>query len=593
MKNIIWYKCLLYAAVALAIGWSLSNKRSVAWLDKVPRFSWTKVSFPYEPDLRDASGLYETFEDIPNPIQGNISGQIPHWLKGRFLKNGPGMFEFGNQDIIEHLFDGMAMIQRYNVDNRNNNTDSTISRKFIESNVLKMNLMEKRYNTLGSWEMPPEWTAKDRLMALINDEIADNSNVAMISLFGHTYATTEITTIHEFNPDTLETIQIIELPKVVPALKDLKVMTPHPMQDPDGTLWNIGMLATPLGPQAGIFKVPPPTTPKERENPWLKTKLVASIPVSQGFAFPYFHSFFMTPNYLVYPEQPYVIGDLFKIMWDFVVKGGSFMGTMYWDKNAMTRFKVVEKNTGKLLPITYVTEPMAYFHVINAHEENNHLIIDAPFSSEATYDFMSLSTLKAPPEELSSIFYDLGKAPRACLRFALPLSTPQFENEVKPIASIGGAKTYLVDSSTVYLHPEYLAPPGQISNVRFEFPAVSPKFQGLRYSTAYGIEFRKGGPVHGSGIVKLDVNKKSFEKKWEDESCYVSEPVYVPRPGSSREEEGVVVSTCLDPSKSKPWTSLVFLTSDLKELGRVEFECLASPASFHGMWVSHQNGDKF
>ena len=196
MKNIIWYKYLLYAAVALAIGWSLSNKRSVAWLDKVPRFSWTKVSFPYEPDLRDASGLYETFEDIPDPIQGNISGQIPHWLKGRFLKNGPGMFEFGNQDIIEHLFDGMAMIQRYNVDNSNNNTDSTISRKFIESNVLKMNLMEKRYNTLGSWEMPPEWTAKDRLMALINDEIADNSNVAMISLFGHTYATTEITIIN-------------------------------------------------------------------------------------------------------------------------------------------------------------------------------------------------------------------------------------------------------------------------------------------------------------------------------------------------------------------------------------------------------------
>ena len=83
------------------------------------------------------------------------------------------------------------------------------------------------------------------------------------------------------------------------------------------------------------------------------------------------------------------------------------------------------------------------------------------------------------------------------------------------------------------------------------------------------------------------VHGKKFAKQWEDVTCYVSEPLFVPKPGSAEETDGVLVFTCLNPDQTNPWTSLVVLSHDLDEIGRVKFQGVASPASFHGAWMSH------
>uniref|UniRef100_A0A3P8S4M6 Uncharacterized protein n=1 Tax=Amphiprion percula TaxID=161767 RepID=A0A3P8S4M6_AMPPE len=36
-------------------------------------------------------------EDTPEPISTRISGTIPEWINGNFLRNGPGKFEIGDQ----------------------------------------------------------------------------------------------------------------------------------------------------------------------------------------------------------------------------------------------------------------------------------------------------------------------------------------------------------------------------------------------------------------------------------------------------------------------------------------------------------------
>jgi len=571
----------------LLVGIGLRRKGSNAWLEKVPRFAFQKITVPYTSDPVDSTQLYASTHEIKEPINGKSLGNIPSWLNGSLLKNGPGLFEFGNGEEVKHIFDGMAMISKTSVTKSKNLTSAAISRKFIDSGILQRSLDQKKHGGLGSFYVPPEWTAFDRLSALIREDMADNSLVAIISLFGHHYATSELPIIHEFNPNTLETIGVVDLAKLVPALKDLKTMTPHPLLESDGTLWNMGMMANSNGIQAAIIKVPPPETDEEKQNPWLKAQLVSAIPTSRGFSFPYFHSFFMTPNYIIYPEQPYIIGDLFKTLWEFVIKGNPFMDSMYWDENALTSFRVVEKATGKLLPIIYNTEPMAYFHIINAYEDQGHLIVDAPFNAAASYDFMRMDILKLKGKELSDFVYKSNKEnPRGCMRFALPLKAPKYENAIKKLKSIEGAKTYLVDASTVYLHPEYLAPPDHISALRYEFPAVNPQFQGQKYNSAYGIEFGRG-ILHGSGIVKLDLNKRQFVKKWEGSDCYSSEPLFIPRPGSTEEDDGVVVVTCINPNKSAPETNMVVLSPDLEELGRTQHKNIITPASFHGAWVKH------
>ena len=41
-----------------------------------------------------------------------VKGQIPKWLKGSFVRNGPGHFA----PEMKHLFDGYAMLVRFDFD---------------------------------------------------------------------------------------------------------------------------------------------------------------------------------------------------------------------------------------------------------------------------------------------------------------------------------------------------------------------------------------------------------------------------------------------------------------------------------------------
>lgn len=41
--------------------------------------------------------IVRSAEDTPEVINTKITGTIPEWISGNFLRNGPGKFEIGNQ----------------------------------------------------------------------------------------------------------------------------------------------------------------------------------------------------------------------------------------------------------------------------------------------------------------------------------------------------------------------------------------------------------------------------------------------------------------------------------------------------------------
>lgn len=51
------------------------------------------------------------FSDVPMTIS---AGTVPVWLKGDFIRNGPGKFEVGERRL-NHLFDGYACIVKVNM----------------------------------------------------------------------------------------------------------------------------------------------------------------------------------------------------------------------------------------------------------------------------------------------------------------------------------------------------------------------------------------------------------------------------------------------------------------------------------------------
>merc|ERR1711974_543394 len=86
-------------------------------------------------------------------------------------------------------------------------------------------------------------------------------------------------------------------------------------------------------------------------------------------------------------------------------------------------------------------------------------------------------------------------------------------------------------------------------------------------------------------IHKLDVENKEFTAHWEDPACRATEPQFVPRPGSTEEEDGVVVFACLGTDQESPSTWFVVLRpKDLKELGRFPVDA-HTPVGFHGIWI--------
>lgn len=100
------------------------------------------------------------------------------------------------------------------------------------------------------------------------------------------------------------------------------------MYEPDGTFWNIAFATGPdrNGQSKGVwryvvYKVSPPKTDEERKNPWLNLEIITEVPSSKPMAISYLHSFFMTENYVIFTEQPWILGDLSKMITEHVLKG--------------------------------------------------------------------------------------------------------------------------------------------------------------------------------------------------------------------------------------------------------------------------------
>ena len=550
---------------------------------KLPRFTEVNVDFD-KPNFKDNNNLLKSVNEINTPVEADLSGQIPDWIIGTLLSNGPGLFEFKHQRA-DHVFDGMAMIRKYQV--QSNKPAMNISRRLIKSDILQANLAEGRFTEYGIGTAPLQSTIFERFNWALGLQ-ADNVVVTTVELFGHYYAAAEGPEIIEYDVETLETLGTVNLAIVIPGLK---IMTPHPLYDEDGTLWNIGFAVGPdkTGKASSawryvIFKVSPPKTAEEFKNPWLKLEIVAEISSSRLFPISYFHSFFMTENFLIYAEQPWITGGE-KFFYDYLVKAMPVGATMDWLKDDPLIFHVVEKATGKITPIKYEGDPMGFFHIINAYEADGFIILDAPFKPSAiSYNTLLIDELIAPIDKLHENFMSNGPASGFARRWALPLDIPNFTGNIIQVKTPGETKAWVVDNSTFYLHPEYLAPPLQYKKqIAFEFCSVNPNFVSKKYRFAYGMGFPSGYLV--GSIMKLDVYKKEFTEIWEDPNCRAGEPIFVPKPDSIEEEDGAIVFICHGNDPENPITSFVVLNSNLRELGRFSVP-FNTPVGFHGIWKS-------
>ncbi|XP_072165236.1 beta,beta-carotene 15,15'-dioxygenase-like [Diadema setosum] len=496
-------------------------------------------------------------EDFPDGVETTVKGHIPKWLSGSLLRTGPGRYEFGDQKY-RHMFDGQALLHRFTF----NDGKVSYMNRFLDSDAYRSAMKENRiiYTEFGTAGFPdPCLNIFSRMMStfLSRMKFTDNCNVNWMRSGDEVYVFTETPMIQKVNPETLEKEQTIDISKIISVFTG----TAHPHQTKDETLYNLG-LNFKARSTYNIIKIPP--AKEGSGEPILKKASVAlSIPCTETHP-SYSHSFFMTPNYFVLVEQPLYV-NLLKLA-SMPVMGYGLSDTLEFHADKPTRFHVVRRSDFQRVSTKYVSEPLFFFHQINAYEMDGHLVLDMCAYKDA--EIIQRLYLKSLRE---TEVLDLGER---CKRFILPLNVEGFE----PGDFVCTLDKYrdcalLESKDTVFCKPIVLA------DLPIELPRINyEKHNGTSYQYVYGFNSRD------NQLCKVNV-ETGTGKTWSEEGCVASEPVFIGSPDGQVEDDGIVVSSVLNFNEGGLPYLLVLDAKSFTELGRAEIPIKKMSYGIHGMYM--------
>ncbi|XP_067087887.1 carotenoid-cleaving dioxygenase, mitochondrial-like [Osmerus mordax] len=528
---------------------------------------------PACPELRGLESiapLVRSVEETLEPIATEVRGNIPSWISGSLLRNGPGKFEFGNQNF-NHWFDGMAMLHQFKIQDG----QVTYKSRFLQSDVYKKNSEKDRIvvSEFGTLALPdPCKNFFQRFLSRFEMiQPTDNASVSFVKYKGDYYVSTETNFMHRVDPDSLESVEKVDWSKFIAV----NGATAHPHYDPDGTVYNMGNSYGAKGALYNIISVPP--AKNDAQDTLHGAKVLCSIVPANKSHPSYYHSFAMSQNHVVFIEQPIKM-DLLKIV-TCKLRGKALSEGIYWDPEQETVFHLVDKHTGKVNSVKYHTKPLSTFHQINAFEEDGFLVLDmcSSDSGEAINNYL-IQNLRQSGEALDQVYNNMNKVfPR---RFVLPLNvsadTPSDENlNTRPSSLATAVK---ISKDKVFCQHEDLHGNDLCEYGGLEFPQINYSRCNTRpYRFFYGCGFRH---LVGDSLLKMDLEDKTL-KVWYQKGFFPSEPVFVPSPDAVDEDDGVILSVVLTPSEDKATFLLVLDAKTFEELGRAAVP-VNIPYGFHG-----------
>uniref|UniRef100_A0A8C4ZN65 Beta-carotene 15, 15-dioxygenase 2, like n=1 Tax=Gadus morhua TaxID=8049 RepID=A0A8C4ZN65_GADMO len=485
---------------------------------------------PLAKGLVSIAALVNSAEETPQPVSTHIKGTIPSWINGSFLRNGPGKFEFG-KDKYSHWFDGMAMMHRFYV----KDGDVTYNSSFLRSDSYTKNSEKDRIvvSEFGTIAMPdPCKNIFARFFSRFKlPQATDNASVNFVKYKGDYFVSTETNYMRRVDPDSLETKEKVDWTQYVAV----NSATAHPHYGRDGATYNMGNSYGKSGKSVCLSDV----------ADLYGAKVICSIPASEPRRPSYFHSFVMSENYIVFIEQPIKL-DMLKAML-YQVQGKSFNKIMTWDPKCDTIFHLVNRHTGECSAVRYRGEPMFTLHQINAYEEGGCLVMDMCCGDDgAVIGDFTLENLRRGGEELDKFYNSMCRnLPR---RYVIPLTvdedTPMDQNLVN--LSLCTATAKKTGPGEVYLTYEELFNDELLQYGGLEFPQINyAENNGRPYRYVYACGF---GHVFSDSLLKMDVRTKEL-KAWRHHGLFPSEPVFVPAPNATEEDDGVVMSVIINPKE--------------------------------------------
>src|SRR3954470_12285876 len=374
--------------------------------------------------------------------------------------------------------------------------------------------------SIAGFATDPCRTLFQRVQSLFHPATTDNTNVNLARLGDEYIAMTETPIAVAFDADTLQT-----LPADHGAAAFGQITTAHPHHDAQrGELVNF---AAHLG-RSSEYRV---YARRSRDE----GRTIATLPVREPS---YMHSFAITPRYVLLLENPLVVNPL-----RLATSGKSFIHNYRWKPELGVRIHALDRNTGALHR-TWVADPFFVFHTINAFEDGDDLVVDLCAHADARIiELLELDRLRSGD--------DHGSLAARPLRLTLPA---------------GGGR----------------AVSRELADVDLELPRINYRTRnGQPYRYAYGASV--GDAAFLKRLVKIDVADGSH-RVWDEPDAWAGEPVFVPRPGASAEDDGVVLSVVLDAADRTSFL-LVLDAASFEELGRARAPH-PIPFGFHGQFFS-------
>jgi beta,beta-carotene 9',10'-dioxygenase len=261
-------------------------------------------------------------------------------------------------------------------------------------------------------------------------------------------------------------------------------------------------------------------------------RIIASDPVREPA---YMHSFGLTERWLVLAEYPFVVNPL-----SLALGGRPYIENYVWKPERGTRFHLFDRRTGERSG-PFETEARFGFHHVNAYDEGDELIVDICTFADATIvKDLYLERLRAGHRPSSAHLE----------RFRISPATRSVTSE------------------------RLIETPLELPRINYARCNERP----YRYAWAVGIQ-----SGWFDSIVKADVTERTATY-WSHDGYFPSEPVFVPAPDATDEDEGVVLSLLVGPDDHS--SLLVLDAGSMDELARAEVPHQI-PFGFHGMFNRH------
>ncbi len=326
-------------------------------------------------DFQDYRLGYESVVSETPLTTLSVIGEIPYWLKGNLIRNGPAKYEVGNKPL-NHWFDGFAMLHRFSF----NEGKAVYLSQFLKSDAYKNALLTGKVSA-NEFATNEEGFLLENLMRPFTFKATDNSNVNVLPWNDKCLAMTETPYQIIFDRASLDTLgRLIYQDSLSP-----QIITAHPHFDfATKEIFNI---ATYFGPVSKyiVFKMSPGIANR---------KVIAKIAIQKAG---YLHSFAMTKNYIVLVEFPLLINPL-----ELLFSGKPYIENYHWHPQAATRLFVIDKCSGNVIgPLE--ADPCFAFHHVNAFEQNNEVFIDLlGYPDSAIINSLYLANLMAEKNKLPS-----------------------------------------------------------------------------------------------------------------------------------------------------------------------------------------------